>query len=139
MLDYIWARLPVVVTDGDITSEWIREYGLGQVVPPQDTRAVEQALISMLDKSKDSWFQKFEAFGDDFQWGEVAAPLRKYCLEGLYAPDRLVRERSAVGKNESGGGWRLNWARARFIYRFEGWRGLTHRTWRYLQRKIANP
>jgi GT2 family glycosyltransferase len=139
MLDYIWARLPVVVTDGDITSEWIREYGLGQVVPPQDTRAVEQALISMLDKSKDSWFQKFEAFGDDFQWGEVAAPLRKYCLEGLYAPDRLDRERSTVGKNESGGGWSLNWARVRFIYRSEGWRGLTHRTWRYFQRKIANP
>jgi len=139
MLDYIWARLPVLTTDGDIASEWIREYELGHVVPPDDTRSVEQALISLLGQSKDSWSRQFEVFGDDFKWEHVAAPLRRYCMEGSYAPDRLDREISVVGGNEPGGGWQLKWARARFVYRSEGWQGLTHRTWRYLQRHIANP
>jgi len=139
MFDYLWARLPVLTTDGDIASEWIREYELGHVVPPDDTRSVEQALISLLGQSKDSWSRQFEVFGDDFKWEHVAAPLRRYCMEGSYAPDRLDREMSGVGENESGGGWQLKWARARFIYRSEGWQGLTHRTWRYLQRHIANP
>ena len=29
VLDYLWARLPVLVSDGDVTSDWIRQYGVG--------------------------------------------------------------------------------------------------------------
>ncbi len=137
ILDYIWARLPILSTDGDITSEWIREYELGEVVPPGDTNSVEKALLSLLNQSKDSWDENFDAFGDQYQWEHVAAPLRQYCLDGDYAADRLDRDRSAIREIKAGRTWQLNWARARYIYRSEGWGGLTHRTWRYLQRKIA--
>ena len=139
ILDYIWARLPIVSTEGDIASEWIREYGIGQVVPSDDSKSVEQALISILGQSKDAWQENFEAFGDEYTWEHVAAPLRKYCLDGGYAADRMDRELPAAGDFGQGPTWRLNWARARFIYRSEGWGGLSHRTWRYVQRKIANP
>ena len=124
-------------TEGDIASEWIREYGIGQVVPPVDSKSVEQALLSILGQSKDAWQENFEAFGDEYTWEHVAAPLRKYCLDGGYAADRMDRELPAAGDFGQGPTWRLNWARARFIYRSEGWGGLSHRTWRYVQRKIA--
>lgn len=139
ILDYIWARLPIITTSGDIASEWIREYGLGQVVAPNDQKGVEQALLSTLSRPKVSWSAQFDTFGDDFTWGKVAAPLKKYCLTGTYAPDRIKRMRSRDSRRKSGDLLRLRWARARFIYRTEGWRGLSHRLWRYVQREIANP
>lgn len=138
ILDYIWAGLPIISTEGDITSEWIRKYGLGQVVAEGDASSVERALINILNRSKASWQEKFEAFGDAYCWEKVAAPLKKYCLTGGYAADRMVRGKELAGDRSRGQTWRLNWARARFIYRSEGWQGLSHRTLRYFQRRIAN-
>jgi hypothetical protein len=137
ILDYIWARLPILSTEGDITSEWIRDFGLGQVVPPHDPKEVEKALVKMLGQSKEAWLENFSTFGDAYKWDHVAAPLRRYCLEGGYAADRENREELLSGGFEKNGSMQLNWARARFILRTQGWGGLIHRTLRYLQRKIA--
>jgi GT2 family glycosyltransferase/glycosyltransferase involved in cell wall biosynthesis len=137
ILDYIWARLPILSTEGDITSEWIRDFGLGRVVEPHDAAAVEKALTTMLKRSKDSWKGQFDSFGDANKWEHIAAPLQQYCLEGGYAADRLEREKLTAGVIETRGTPGLNWARARFIYRSEGFGGLTHRTWRYIQRRIV--
>ena len=48
ILDYLWASLPIVATDGDTFGPLIREHGLGRVVPPQDVEALELALEEML-------------------------------------------------------------------------------------------
>jgi glycosyltransferase involved in cell wall biosynthesis len=139
MMDYLWAKLPVLVTEGDITSEWIQEFDIGEVVPPFDTNAVAEALQSILSETKETWRPGFEHLDAIFDWNQVVEPLRKYCLEGEPAPDRAKRDMPAVDGFVPAGSWKRNWARARFIYRSEGWRGLTHRTWRYIQRNIAKP
>jgi len=139
MMDYLWAKLPILVTEGDITSEWVREFEIGEVVPPFDVDAVAQALKSILSESKDTWQPGFEHFDATFDWKQVVMPLRKYCLQGAPAPDRENRDLPAEDGFVSAGSWKANWARARFIFRSEGWSGLTHRTWRYIQRNIANP
>src|SRR5665648_997839 len=48
ILDYLWASLPIVATDGDTFGVLIREHGLGRVVPEQDVDALEVALEEML-------------------------------------------------------------------------------------------
>ena len=139
MMDYFWAKLPVIVTEGDITSEWVQEYQLGEIVPPFDPEAVAQAIVSILGRSKDSWAPAFDNFQEIMTWKNVVAPLRKYCLEGALAPDRATRGLIDDRISSSSVNWKTRFARARFIYRSEGWQGLSHRTWRYIQRNLANP
>ena len=92
ILDYLWAQIPIVVTDGDITSEWVRQFKIGEVVPQFDVEAVARALISILSKPKDSWAPAFEPLGERFSWSRVVSPLRRYCSQGSYAPDRKDRQ-----------------------------------------------
>ena len=134
VLEYLWARLPVLVTEGDVTSEWVQQYGLGRVVPPLDVAAVAEALNDLLDQPKQEWAPNFEPMWEQFVWSQVVSPLRQYCLQGQPAPDR-VSSHSSVTLPQQGtfGRLRANLARARYIWRTEGLRILLHRIWRYLQ------
>jgi GT2 family glycosyltransferase/glycosyltransferase involved in cell wall biosynthesis len=135
MLDYLWARLPILVTDGDITSEWVRQYNLGVVVPPFETHAVAAGLNALLDKQKKEFAQAFEPLFSHFRWSQVVEPLQRYCLEGTYAPDRL--DRTAQPEPESLN--RSNLARAIYILKTEGLKALLHRAWRHLQWRLSRP
>jgi glycosyltransferase involved in cell wall biosynthesis len=48
ILDYLWAGLPMVVTEGDSFADLVREEGLGVVVPAQDVAALESAIERVL-------------------------------------------------------------------------------------------
>jgi glycosyltransferase involved in cell wall biosynthesis len=48
VLEYIWAGLPIVATEGDVTSDLITRYQLGEVVPHGDVEAVAAALLRLL-------------------------------------------------------------------------------------------
>ena len=135
ILDYLWARLPVLVTEGDVTSEWVRQYGLGMVVPPFDPAAVAEALCALLDRPKEAWKPAFAPLLERFRWSKVVEPLKRYCLEGGYAPDR--QERSAPQAANLGPQSRL--ARAIYIGRTDGLRALFHRLWRHLQWRLSRP
>ena len=45
MLDYVWARLPIVCTDGDVFARLVRSEGLGAAVPPGDAAALAEPSI----------------------------------------------------------------------------------------------
>ncbi len=134
VLDYIWARLPVMLTSGDITSEWVAEYHLGEVVPPFDPEAITAALDRLLAHQKSDWQQAFDPLIEQFHWSKVVEPLRKYCLHGGYAADRLDR-RSTL--DIPAPATRNLWARMLFILRTEGLKAVFHRAWRYLQWRLS--
>ena len=137
VLDYLWARLPVLVSDGDVTSEWVRQYGLGQVVPPCDAAAVARSLCAMLERPKQAWAPAFDPLPDVFSWPRVVEPLRRYCLQGGYTRDREARE-ALLASETWGQAWRRRLARARYIRRTEGFRVLLHRAWRYIRWRLAS-
>lgn len=137
VLDYIWARLPVVVTTGDITSEWVEQYNLGEVVPPFAPAAVTAALDRLLDTQKDDWRASFDPLIEHFRWKKVVEPLRKYCLQGGYAADR--HERTAALSASPAAAPYSRRARALYIWRTEGVRALLHRGWRYIQWRLSRP
>jgi len=49
ILDYFWAGLPVVATEGDALADVIESEALGVTVPPEDVDALADALLRLLD------------------------------------------------------------------------------------------
>jgi GT2 family glycosyltransferase len=135
VLDYIWARLPILVTEGDITSEWVQEFNIGRVIPAFDAAAAAEGLKEILRKPKTSWKESFEPLHRALRWKLVVAPLRQYCLDGEHAPDRKFQREL---ENEPDSAWLpAMLARARSIQRSEGTRTLLHRAWRHLQWRLS--
>ncbi|MFH1632553.1 MAG: glycosyltransferase family 4 protein [Chloroflexota bacterium] len=137
VLDYLWARLPVLITEGDVTSEWVARYGLGRVVPEGNSDSVAAALNEILDQPKAAFAQAFEPLMQRFSWPVVVQPLLRYCREGEYAPDRLNRRSPDVTTSISSPLIRSWLARSVYIMRTEGMQALLQRAWRYFQWRVA--
>lgn len=141
ILDYLWARLPVLITEGDMTSEWVQEYGLGRVAPEGNPEGVATALNQILDQPKAAFAPAFEPLMERFAWSTVVQPLLAYCRTGSLAPDRLER-RPPVGMATPANTASLDrsrFGRALYIWRTEGKRAMFHRVWRYIQWRLARP
>lgn len=92
MLDYLWAGLPIVSTDGDTFAPIVRDNGLGLVVPPEDVAALESALEDILytPGERSAIAENVHAFAEQFRWSIVLRPLINFCLNPRQSPDRGV-------------------------------------------------
>lgn len=92
ILDYLWATLPVVATDGDTFGELIREHGLGRAVPAEDVEALAGALEEMLydDAAAGAARQAVAGFAERYRWSQVLAPLVEFCRFPRRAADLAV-------------------------------------------------
>ena len=134
VFDFIWARLPVLISDGDVMSDLVRAHRVGEVVPGGDDAATAEALLRLFDRPRADCAHDFDALHAGLQWERVVAPLRRYVAEGRPAPDRDVSGRA------SGGGvslLRARLARGRFILRTEGLASLVHRAARHLRWRLS--
>ncbi len=89
ILDYLWAGLPIVATDGDGFAELIASEGLGVAVPADDVEALEGALLRVLD---DRDFARacranIERVRPGFTWSRTLRPLLAFCDDPRRAPD----------------------------------------------------
>ncbi len=98
VIDCFWARLPVVVTEGDVASEWVERHGLGRVVAENDADGVARALVEILARPRSDWQASFDAVHEELRWDRVVEPLRRYCLEG--APAAADRRRGSKAAAE---------------------------------------
>ncbi|WP_373290031.1 glycosyltransferase [Longimycelium tulufanense] len=91
VLDYLWAGLPIVTTDGDSFADLVRRERLGVVVPPEDPRALSTALENVL---YDAEFaagcrDRIAVVRERFTWENVLSPLVAFCRDPRPAADRL--------------------------------------------------
>ena len=95
VLDYLWAGLPVLTTDGDSMAELVKRDRLGLVVPVGDVEAVKAALVKLStdDTSRAQMSRRSLRASQQFQWPLVAAPLMDYCDHPFEAPDRTRQRR----------------------------------------------
>ena len=99
ILDYLWAGLPMVVTEGDSFAEIVEREGLGVVVPAQDVDALAEALERVL------YDEEFIAAAranvarvrEEFYWERTLAPLVEFVRHPRKAADAGTRSRVAVG------------------------------------------
>ena len=102
ILDYLWAGLPMVVTDGDSFAELVRSEGLGVVVPAQDVPALEAAIERVLFDEDFARMTRanVERVREQFVWERALAPLVEFVRAPHRAADHAAGrvDRSAGGK-----------------------------------------
>lgn len=90
ILDYLWAGLPVVSSDGDAFAEIIRESGCGRVVPPRDPAALAEAIAALRPGGTERAraLEGVSRVRPQFEWAQTLQPLRVFCESPRPAADR---------------------------------------------------
>lgn len=103
ILDYLWAGLPMVVTEGDGFADLVREEGLGIVVPANDQDALADALETVLtDEAVAARFRAEVArVREQYTWPIVLEPLVRFAAAPRHAAD-YVRGRDGMGAGGRG-------------------------------------
>ena len=84
ILDYFWAGLPVVCTEGDSMAELVVERGAGIAVPFEDVRALAVGLDGLLEDDEARAVAKasLQVLRDEYRWSVVTQPVLRI-LEGF--------------------------------------------------------
>ena len=102
ILDYVWAGLPMVVTRGDVTSEMISRFGVGEVVDYERADEVAAALLRLLEKPRGDFATGFVRAQAELTWEKAAAPLIEFCQCPRHASDRADGGQLSPAAWESG-------------------------------------
>ncbi len=91
ILDYMWASLPIVCTDGDSLAALVKERDLGRVVPAGDVDALATALTEILrDEALSKGLREnVRETAPAYRWSQALQPLIEFCREPHRAPDLL--------------------------------------------------
>ncbi|HTV03279.1 MAG TPA: glycosyltransferase, partial [Luteitalea sp.] len=90
MLDYLWARLPIVCTSGDHFGDLVTREGLGRAVPPDDASALADAIETLLDDNaaRTAARESLGRVAASMTWDRVVEPLRRWAAAPEFAADR---------------------------------------------------
>ena len=97
ILDYLWAGLPIVSTQGDSFGDLVEKEGLGVAVPERDKSALVDALELLLydDGAASRARTEVARVRQQFFWERAMAPLIEFCRAPVRAADR--RPESVMG------------------------------------------
>ena len=81
VLDYLWAGLPIVTSDGDEFADLVRKFDLGIVVPPGDPQALANAFVNLVERidAGEPFKDRIASIRPLYHWNEVAKPLLEFC------------------------------------------------------------
>ncbi|MCE5329355.1 glycosyltransferase [bacterium] len=100
-LDYMWAGLPMISTEGDFFSDLIDEKTLGIVVKEKDPAGIANAIIKLAE-DKDFYIKCVNNISEitkNYTWDKVCAPILKYCMD----PAKSSKKNTAENNNENNG------------------------------------
>ena len=88
VLDYLWARLPVLSTSGDALADSVEAGGWGLTVPPDDPGAIAAAIETLAEPEvRAACRERIEVAIPRLSWSTAAAPLLRYCANPSRAAD----------------------------------------------------
>ena len=104
ILDYLWAGLPMVVSEGDFFAELIAREDLGIVVPAGDVRRLANALEKILyDEELIARVRaNIARVRESFYWDRVLEPLVKFVGHARHSPDFAIVAARAKGSKTIG-------------------------------------
>lgn len=101
ILDYLWAELPIITTEGDSFADIVEKFQLGAVVPYQDPEALARAITDLIDRPEQMGKIKgnLRIVREEFYWSSVLLPLREMIARVLKHPRRRRwRDRTEIMK-----------------------------------------
>ncbi|MBW3661453.1 MAG: glycosyltransferase [Actinobacteria bacterium] len=88
ILDYIWAGLPILCTEGDSLSRLVRTHDLGEVVRAEDPEDVARGILALADAGRRSDIQgRIAELAPEMTWEQALQPLVSFCRLPRRAPD----------------------------------------------------
>lgn len=89
-MDYLWAGLPIICTEGDSLAETVAREGLGEVVPVADPEALAEAIVRLASDAdrRRGIRERIASVRHRFLWGKVVEPILDFCREAAHAPDK---------------------------------------------------
>lgn len=133
MMDYFWAGLPIITTEGDPLSDLVKQNQLGLTVPCGDAEALAHAIVRAADDqaTRQTWKLNCLATAKEFSWDRVFEPVVAWCRSPIQARDKEYTDvwNSCVGDSGSWPkhAWEYYLQRALHHYRVTGMRGLATR------------
>jgi hypothetical protein len=89
LFDYLWAGLPVLCTDGDATSDIVRDHQIGSVLGYGDVDGLARELLAWIKRRSDPAFAaRMAAARDAHTWDHAVAALDAFCANPRPAADR---------------------------------------------------
>lgn len=86
LLDCLWARVPIVCTQGDELGALVEARDLGATVGEGDADAVAAAVERVLDRGRDAYAPRLEAAAEAYAWDRVVAPVRRWAARATHPP-----------------------------------------------------
>jgi hypothetical protein len=90
ILDYLWAGLPMVVTEGDVMADLVQREQLGATVAAGDDEGFARACAELLDDrdGRAATAARVREAAQAFRWDVAARPLVDFCLGVRERPER---------------------------------------------------
>ena len=130
-LDYFWAGLPVVSTEGDALAELVRDKSLGLAVPAQDPVALENALYQLLSDTDfaASCRANVLRIREAYRWSTALEPLAAFCRDPRRAADTDNDGEIGTSFDLAGGSSIADFGMLfKHYYRVGGWREVVRRS-----------
>lgn len=88
MLDYLWAGLPILATEGDSFADFIIKHQLGSVVPSENPQAISAAIKKMVTQPEviKNMKQQISTVRSQFFWKNVSQPIEQMIDRFAKAP-----------------------------------------------------
>ncbi|WP_216395414.1 glycosyltransferase [Arcanobacterium phocae] len=98
ILDYLWAGLPIVATEGDSFGNALNSENIGISVPPEDVDALATALERILFEPglADDFKRNIARYSVQFEWRNALKPLLDFVDHAHRADDRKTVEGDTV-------------------------------------------
>lgn len=101
MLDYLWASLPIVCTEGDFFASEVAAKNLGRVVACEDSEAMAMAFVELLGEGggalRSDMSHNVANYAESLRWPRALENLVRYCENPWETSPHIAEKHSAAG------------------------------------------
>jgi glycosyltransferase involved in cell wall biosynthesis len=89
ILDYLWAGLPILATEGDQLALDIQQNRAGMALPFEDVNAWVTAIRQLMEDCQlaKTFAENSKQLARKYRWDQVVSPLRQFCAEPNKLPN----------------------------------------------------